>query len=344
MVTKKKIAIRKKTIKKTSPIGGSSKSEEDLLVIPLSKLITGIVVVLVILLVVFGAKTFLKPSTETTISSDTAVLINGEEITWSQLNAVYNRLTEEQRNVISPEAFLNQTVDQTLVKQEVEKSNIQVDEAELDNLLDRVSSQFSEEGFARRLEAQGLTLADFRQQLATSIQINELFAQNINELKITEEDLQQFFNTNIENLGTPDRVRASHILLNTSEDAEFVLSKVKAGEDFDELAKQYSVGPSAPLGGDLDFFAKGMLLPEFEEAAFNLNVGETSEVVQTTAGYHIIKVTDKRPTEEANYEELKPLIKFNLMDSKVRSFQGKIGDYIRQLRDSADMQIFERPE
>lgn len=89
-------------------------------------------------------------------------------------------------------------------------------------------------------------------------------------------------------------VRASHILVDTKQEAESLKSRIDKGESFETLAKEYSKCPSGQKGGDLGFFEKGQMVPEFEKAAFSLPVGKVSEPVQTQFGWHLIKVTDKK--------------------------------------------------
>ena len=90
----------------------------------------------------------------------------------------------------------------------------------------------------------------------------------------------------------PSQVRASHILVDSEAEANRLLSQIRDGADFGELAAQHSSCPSGRKGGDLGFFGKGMMVPEFETAAFAMNKGQVSNTVKTQFGYHIIKVTD----------------------------------------------------
>ncbi len=91
-----------------------------------------------------------------------------------------------------------------------------------------------------------------------------------------------------------NEVRASHILVKTESEAKNLVNQIKTGADFGEIAKAHSDCPSARKGGDLGYFGKGMMVKEFENAAFNMKRGQVSEPVKTQFGYHIIKVTDTR--------------------------------------------------
>ena len=90
------------------------------------------------------------------------------------------------------------------------------------------------------------------------------------------------------------KVRASHILVKTEEEAKDLLNKIKEGADFAELAQEHSLCPSKRDGGDLRFFGRGMMVKPFEDAAFELEVGQVSEPVETQFGWHLIKLTDKK--------------------------------------------------
>lgn len=91
-----------------------------------------------------------------------------------------------------------------------------------------------------------------------------------------------------------NQVRASHLLVNTKEEAIRVKEEILAGKPFQDAAAEYSKCPSGANGGDLGFFGKGQMVPEFEQAAFTLPVGEVSEPVQTQFGWHLIIVTEKK--------------------------------------------------
>jgi len=108
---------------------------------------------------------------------------------------------------------------------------------------------------------------------------------------VTMSDAKNSIDANAKNY---TQVRASHILVETKKQASGLKNRIEGGEDFAQMAKQFSKCPSGQRGGDLGYFGRGQMVPEFETAAFNLPKGEISEPVETDFGWHIIKVTDKK--------------------------------------------------
>ncbi|HBV86098.1 MAG TPA: foldase [Desulfosporosinus sp.] len=211
---------------------------------------------------------------------------------------------------------LDSLIQQSIIKQESEKQSIQVSEADIDTELATVKASFdSEDAFNQALETSGMTLDDLRKNILTNIQIIRLLEA---ETPITEEEIQLYFETNKDTLGVAEEVKASHILVETEELANEVKAKIVAGEDFAELAKQYSTDESTKeLGGDLGFFAKGDMVQEFEEVAFSLEVGIVSAPVKTEYGYHIIKIEDKTEAKVATLEDSTAKIKAALLEEKL---------------------------
>src|SRR5947209_19535807 len=137
------------------------------------------------------------------------------------------------------------------------------------------------------------------------------------KINVPPADIDRAYNNNIEQYTTPEQVRASHILLKTEgkddaavkAKAEDVLKQAKAGADFAELAKKYSEDEaSAKQGGDLDYFGKGRMVPEFDQAAFSMEPGTISDLVKTQYGYHIIQLVDKKPGTTRTLAEVRPQI------------------------------------
>ncbi|NOY38942.1 MAG: hypothetical protein GXO95_01505 [Nitrospirae bacterium] len=156
--------------------------------------------------------------------------------------------------------------------------------------------------------------------------------------KVTEEDVKKYFDTHPDEFST-DRVRASHILVSTKEEADSLLKKLKAGEDFAALAKKNSIDKgSAAKGGDLGFFGRGQMVPEFEKAVFSMKKGEVSEPVKTQFGYHIIKLTDLKKGEKADYDKVKESLSKKLLTEKRRA---AFDSYIEKLKNSYNVEINE---
>ena len=130
-------------------------------------------------------------------------------------------------------------------------------------------------------------------------------------VKVSEADIESYYRENLDKYVTPERIKARHILVEKQGLAEDLLGRLKKGADFQELAKKHSTCPSAEKGGDLGWFGRGKMAPEFEKAAFALNKGEFSDVVKSSFGYHVhpaggqkgVKNQDPGSGEEVNRED-----------------------------------------
>ena len=130
--------------------------------------------------------------------------------------------------------------------------------------------------------------------------------QNEIDKALTDEALKKRYNDLIKKSETSSELRARHILVKTESDAKAIIKELNEGADFEATAKSKSTGPSGPNGGDLGFFGKGQMVPEFEKAAFALDKGEiTSSPVKTQFGWHIIKVEGYRKTEPPTFASVK---------------------------------------
>ena len=157
-------------------------------------------------------------------------------------------------------------------------------------------------------------------------------------INVTPQDVDSYYNSNVQQFQTPEQVRASHILLKTEgkdeaavrKQAEDVLKQAKApGADFAALAKKYSEDDGSKAnGGDLDYFSKGRMVPEFEQAAFTLQPGQISDLVKSQFGFHIIKVVDKKPAATRTLDEMRPQIQQTLQAQRVEQ---QITDRTRDL-------------
>ena len=136
--------------------------------------------------------------------------------------------------------------------------------------------------------------------------------------RITDAELKAAYDTYVADTGSREEVKARHILVTEKQTAEDIIRQLKGGADFIMLTKEKSTGPSGPNGGDLGYFGRGAMLPAFETAAFDLDIGQHSEFpVQTQFGWHVILLEDKRIAEPPSYVALQPQLQQNLVNQNL---------------------------
>lgn len=216
--------------------------------------------------------------------------VNGEEISLARYRELMNRIAQGAGKQIGPRDLpyletmaLAQTIDFTLMLQGA-RGKVNVGGNEIDSVLDNISAQnkLPNRGeLEKAVKRSGFTMGQFRDFVRDDIMVQKIQMKLREGVSVTPDDLRE--------------IRAAHILVKTENDAKFVLEKLKKGDDFAKLAKQFSIDPgTATKGGDLGYFTTGMMVKPFEQAAFSLKNGEVSGIVQTPFGYHLVKVTDSR--------------------------------------------------
>jgi peptidyl-prolyl cis-trans isomerase C len=153
--------------------------------------------------------------------------------------------------------------------------------------------------------------AEFKRRLAyqTDRMLFEEYANAEAKKAVTDQSMHELYTETVKNLKPEPEIRASHILVETEDQAKDIVKKLKAGEDFAKLAKELSKDPgSGQQGGDLGFFTKERMVPEFSAAAFALDIGQISDPVKSQFGFHIIKVMEKREKPVPTFDEVKDQI------------------------------------
>ncbi len=153
---------------------------------------------------------------------------------------------------------------------------------------------------------------------------------------ITDDALRQTYNDALKTMGGQEEVHARHILVESEDEAKTILGELKAGADFAALAKEKSKDPGASAGGDLGYFTKDQMVPEFAEVAFKMYPGQLSNPVKTQFGWHIIKLEDKRAKQPPEFDQVKDQIEAFL----ARKAQS---EFIGQLRQSAKVERLDKP-
>ncbi|MDA4845838.1 peptidylprolyl isomerase [Hoeflea poritis] len=224
------------------------------------------------------------------------------ELTFAEtdLDPQFSRLPAEQRTA----AALSALLDIKLMAQQAENSGLGKDEA-----------------FQRRVE--------FLRDRALH---NEFFKTRVVD-SLTEEAVRERYDKEVAATPPEQEVRARHILVDSEEQAKAVVTELDAGKDFIELAKEKSTGPSGPQGGDLGYFTRGRMVPEFEEAAFALETGTyTKEPVKTQFGWHIIKVEDKRDTPPPSFDQVADQIRRVLLQEEYLAL-------LQEARDAVEVEV-----
>jgi peptidyl-prolyl cis-trans isomerase C len=246
---------------------------------------------------------------------------------------------------------LESLINRELLYQESQKKGIEADEAAVDDQIGRLKKRFSSEAeFQSALSKMNLSesaiRSQMRQEMAIQKLIDEQFAQKVT---VSNTESRAYYDSNPDSFHQPEEVRASHILIKVDPQAgesekakarreiEAIQERLRKGEDFPDLAREFSQGPSSARGGDLNYFSRGQMVKPFEDVAFALRPGEVSGIVETKFGYHLIKVTDKKPEATIAYEDIKERIQQYLKQQKI---QGETRLYIDQLKEKADVKRF----
>jgi peptidyl-prolyl cis-trans isomerase C len=246
---------------------------------------------------------------------------------------------------------LESLIDRELLFQESKKKGIEVKTEAVSDQLQKIEHKYpNKEDFKKLLSEMGLTESDVRRQISRGMAIQQLIDKEVTEkIMVSDEETRSFYDKNPQLFQQPEQVKARHILIKVEADApddqkaearrkiEAVQQKVKKGEDFATLAKTYSEGPSGPRGGDLGYFRRGQMVKPFEEAAFSLKPNETSDIIETRFGYHLIKVDDKKPAKKMTYAEVKDRLNDHLKKQKAQS---EADAYIETLRKDAEIEKF----
>lgn len=315
------------------------------------------------LLIVLTLITLASPAYvgESQSAEQKVAVVNGTVINQAEFDSEMNRVLERlqrtgrfpndlERSQIKKQVLEN-LIARELLYQESQKKGIKVDQKEIEAQLTALKGRFpSEVEFKNALSTMNLTEADLRFQFERDLAIRKLLDDQIGgKSTVSEKESRAYYDSNLESFKKPEQVRASHILIKVDPGAdeakkaeartkiESLQAKLKNGEDFGALAKEYSEGPSGPKGGDLGFFGRGQMVKPFEETAFSMKPGQVSGMVETRFGYHLIMVTERTPESTLSYEEVKDRLEQYLKQQKV---QEAIAAYVETLKGKAKIERF----
>ncbi|MBI3800247.1 MAG: peptidylprolyl isomerase, partial [Deltaproteobacteria bacterium] len=259
--------------------------------------------------------------------------VDGEPITLYELRSFASFAGGQRNSFMPPEALKNLSdrdaldvlIMNKLVDKEVETQGLKARDNDIDSYIERIKAQgkMDDEQFKDALAKQGMSMENYRQQVAKDIERALLVNREIgSHVNVTPQDVERYYKAHASDFSQPEQVRVRHIFLplspSASGDAEReadqqiqdIRKRAVAGEDFATLADTYSQGSRPGEGGDLGYFKKGQMPKEIEDVAFSLKPGEVSQPFRTGAGVHLLKVEEhshsgQQKLDEAATEEIK---------------------------------------
>ena len=290
---------------------------------------------------------------------DVVARVNGEAISKGDLEEAMTQMQAragqpspaDQRDAIV-RSILDQLISFRLLRQESASRKVPVPDADLEARITEIKSQFkSEEAFVQVLAEQKMTAEGLRTNLLEGMQIDRMIDAEVNaRAAVTPQQVEAFYTGNPGEFQRPERIHARHILIRVAPDADAaakeqartkaadLLTQARAGGDFAALAKQNSEDPgSGPTGGDLGFFERGQMVAPFDEAAFALMPGQTSEIVETQFGFHIIRLEEKQEAGAVPLTEVRPQIE-QFLQGRNREEQAQV--FIDGLKTKGKIEIF----
>lgn len=280
--------------------------------------------------------------------------VNGTDIASADLEKAVRNLEANVGNSVPAEqrdqvyrGILDQLVEMRLLEQEAAARNLKATDAEVNQGIEQLKQQApTPDAFAKALAARKMTEADLRAEARQRLAVDKLLIAEVEpKAAVSEADIADFYKKNPQFFMQPEAVRASHILIKADSadakpaaraKAEDLLRQIKGGGDFAALARQHSNDTSAATGGDLGFFPRGQMVKAFEDAAFGLQAGQVSDVVESEFGYHIIKTAEHRAARTVPLAEVSDRIAQALRQQKQQQLAQ---EFVQSLRNKAKIEI-----
>lgn len=285
--------------------------------------------------------------TEADVTDPDAVVVtvNGQVVTEKEVagevaKRVAGQKTRMPAGASLPDSYAQQIrmrvvdskVERILLNQAMADNNLNISDEQIMDEIKKIAGKKGQsmEDVEKEIANWGMTIDDLKEQILMQMQAKALMEATGGDIVVTDEDIQAFYDQNPQYFESKEQVQASHILIKFENNAteeqkaeakakiDGLLVQVKEGADFAELAKENSDCPSSAKGGDLGMFGRGQMVPPFEQAAFAMNIGDVSDVVETRFGYHIIKLIDKKEAGTTSFDEAKEQITDYLTQQKQR--------------------------
>jgi Parvulin-like peptidyl-prolyl isomerase len=264
----------------------------------ISTAVLAVLLIVSLLLHVFGSRAG---------SAEAVATVNGVKITKDELF--------DEMAAYGGSSVLDDLIRQEVIRQAVEEAGKTASDEEVQARMEKFAEPYgSMDAFLAEIAYYGYSEEMLREQVATQIKIEKIIGADV---AVTDEEIAAYFEENKDSFDQPETVRASHILVETREEAESLLKQLEAGADFAELAAEHTLDEmTKESGGDIGDFARGEMEEGFEETAFGLEIGETA-IAETSYGFHVVRVTDKSAAQEATLDSAREEIVDYLTQSKL---------------------------
>jgi peptidyl-prolyl cis-trans isomerase C len=293
-------------------------------------------------------------------TEDRVAVINGEPISRAaleqEMTPVRHRMgmtgddVDEAQLAEIRKQVLDNLIRRELIFQESREKGFTVEDSAVEERLAALKSRFpNPEQFQKMMEQMNFTEEILERQIREQLTIQKFVeSQIVDNIQVTEAEAKEYFEANPDQFKQPEQIHARHILIKVEEGAddatkadakerlETVRQKLEEGGNFEKLAEEFSEGPSKSRGGDLGFFGRGQMVPSFEEAAFALEPGEVSGIVETQFGYHLIELVEEKAAGAQTFADARPRIEQMLKNQRIKT---ELDRYIQNLRDEAEIEI-----
>lgn len=207
-------------------------------------------------------------------------------------------------------AYLNQLIEEKLIMAEAEKMKIIVGTEEIDAAIAGLKKNYGDENsFKKVFIDEHLDLSEWREKVKKKLLVEKVIYQTVSsKVEISPEEIKDYYDNNIDEFHSAEQVKVRQIFHMDEREASKARERIRAGEDFAAVATEVSQSPDASEGGNLGYFGRGIMPPEFDETVFTMEVGTLSEVVRSTYGYHVFLLEDRREERDLGFEDVKEKI------------------------------------
>ena len=287
--------------------------------------------------------------------------VNGENISGDVISRELKKATQQYKKRGMPlnanqeksaaKKLIDDEIGRTLLVLKAKESGVSITKELMEKRIKEVKAKFRSNAiFEHKLADQGLTLDQYKAELEVDLYMDQIIKKEIEpKIQVPEKEALDYYKTNKNKFTTPEKVRASIILLkfNPSQGKsgeqkilkkfESILDQLRNGADFSAMAKKFSQDSLASKGGDLGYFTRKQMLPAFSDKAFKMKTGETSDIFRTGHGFHVLKVTDKKSKGTTPFSEEKAKIKTLLIQKKSSK---ATQEYIKALKKKAKIKTY----